>query len=290
MGKPLEVQVLSGLLNMKSIIEKMPDGTIELKITILWDTVKKTWDIVVGEMIKNSNLPGFRKGKAPKKLVEKNLDIAKIREEALRQLLPQAYTEAVKEHNLKPIMDPKIHLESELLEEKDWEFHALTCEMPEVSLNGYKDAIKKITAKSKIIVPGKNPEAPKFEEIVKALLDSTKISIPKILTEREADRLLSQMLDEIKGLGMSLDQYLSSTGKKPEDLRAEYTNKAQNDLKLEFALQKVAESEKITVDDSEIEKTIENAKPEEKESLRSNKYLLASIIRQQKTLDFLKSL
>lgn len=281
-----------------SAVKKMPDGTIELKISIPWDTVKKTWDIVVGEMIKNSNLPGFRKGKAPKKLVEKNLDIAKIREEVLRQLLPQAYTEAVKEHSLKPIMDPKIHLEGELLEEKDWEFHALTCEMPEVNLNGYKDTIKKITAKSKIIVPGKpaSPsqggtlEAPKFEEIVKALLDSTEISIPKILTEREADRLLSQMLDEIKRLGMSLDQYLSSTGKRPEDLRTEYTNKAQNDLKLEFALQKVAESEKITVDDAEIEKTIGNAKPEEKESLRSNKYLLASIIRQQKTLDFLKSL
>lgn len=281
----------------KSIIEKTPDGTIELKITIPWNTVKKTWDIVVAEMVKNSNLPGFRKGKAPKKLIEEKLNKAKIKEEVLRQLLPSAYIEAVKEQSLKPIMDPKIHLEGELLEEKGWQFHALTCEAPEVNLNGYKEVIKKITAKSKIIVPGKDLpagrqelEAPKFEEIVKTLLDSVRISIPRILTEREADRLLSQMLDEIKRLGMTLDQYLSSTGKKPEDLRAEYANKAQNDLKLEFALQKVAESEKITVDDAEIEKTIENAKPEEKQSLRNNKYLLASIIRQQKTLDFLKSL
>lgn len=274
----------------KSTIEKTPDGTIELKITIPWNTVKKTWDIVVEEMVKNSNLPGFRKGKAPKKLVVEKLDKAKIKEEVLRQLLPQAYIESVKEHNLKPIMDPRIHLEGELVEGKDWEFHALTCEAPEVNLNGYKEAIKEITAKSKIIVPGKTPQAPKLEEIVKALLDSTKVSIPKILTEKEADRLLSQMLDEIKRLGMTLDQYLSSTGKKPEDLRAEYANKAQNDITLEFILQKVAESEKITVEDAEIEKTIENAKPEEKQSLRNNKYLLASIIRQQKTLDFLKSL
>lgn len=274
----------------KSTIEKTPDGTIELKITIPWNTVKKTWDIVVEEMIKNSNLPGFRKGKAPKKLVVEKLDKAKIKEEVLRQLLPQAYIESVKEHNLKPIMDPRIHLEGELVEGKDWEFHALTCEAPEVNLNGYKEAIKGITAKSKIIVPGKTPQTPKLEEIVKALLDSTKVSIPKILTEKEADRLLSQMLDEIKRLGMTLDQYLSSTGKKPEDLRAEYASKAQNDITLEFILQKVAESEKITVEDAEIEKTIENAKPEEKQSLRNNKYLLASIIRQQKTLDFLKSL
>lgn len=284
----------------KSIIEKTPDGTIELKITLSWATVKKTWDVVVEEMVKNSNLPGFRKGKAPKKLVVEKLDKAKIREEVLRQLLPQAYIESVKEHNLKPIMDPRIHLEGELVEGKDWEFHALTCEAPEIDLNGYKEAIKKITAKSKIVVPGKpaspnasqggEPTPPKLEDIIKALLDSAKLTVPRILTEREADRLLSQTLDEIKRLGMTLDQYLSSTGRKAEDLRAQYSQKAQNDLKLEFVLQKVAEIEKITVDDAEIEKTIENAKPEEKQSLSANKYLLASVIRQQKTLDFLKDL
>ncbi len=287
------------MANIKqSIIEKTPDGTIELKITLPWKIIKKTWDIVVDEMIKNANLPGFRKGKAPKKLVEEKLDRAKIKDEVLRKLLPQAYVDSVKEHELKPIIDPRIHIDGELLDGKDWQFHALTCEAPIINLNVYKDAIKKITAKSKIVIPGKpaspgqggEPEQPKLDEIIKTFLDSVKVGIPNILVEREADRLLSQMLDEIKRLGMSLDQYLSSTGKKAEDVRAEFANKAQNDLKLEFALQKVAESEKITVDDAEIEKTIENAKPEEKGGLRSNKYLLASIIRQQKTLDFLKSL
>ncbi len=275
---------------MKAIIEKTQDGSIELKISIPWELVKKQWDIVVAEMVKNTNLAGFRKGKAPKKLVEEKLDNAKVREEVLRHLLPQAYIEAVKEHNLKPIMDPRIHIEGELVEGKDWQFHALTTEAPEVDLNGYKDEIKKVTAKSKIIIPGKEPEAPKFDDIVKALLTSVKIAIPHVLIDREVDRLLSQTLDEIKRLGMTLDQYLSSTGKTAEQLRAEYAQKADNDLRLEFALQKIAESEKITVDDSEIEKTIENAKPEEKQSLSANKYLLASIIRQQKTLDFLKSL
>lgn len=275
---------------MKSTIEKTADGTIELKITIPWAIVKKEWDVVVAEMVKNSNLPGFRKGKAPKKLVENQLDTAKVREEVLRRMLPQAYVEAIKEHSLKPIMDPRIHIEGQLLEGKDWNFHAITAEAPQVELNGYKDEIKKVTAKSKIVIPGKEPEQPKFDDVVKALLISVKITIPQVLIDREVDRLLSQTLDEIKRLGMSLDQYLSSTGKSAETLRAEYAQKSKNDLKLEFVLQKVAESEKITVGEPEIEKTIENAKPEERESLSANKYLLASIIRQQKTLDFLKSL
>lgn len=274
----------------KSILERTENGTIEIKITIPWAIVKKEWDLVVSETIKNSQLPGFRKGKAPEKLVKDTLDQAKVKDEVLRKLLPNSYAEAVNENNLHPIVDPSIHLEGELLEGQDWKFHALTAESPKVDLGNYKDEIKKITAKSKIVVPGKEREEPRFDEIVSALLNSSKVIVPRVIIEREADRLLAQTLDEIKRLGMNLDQYLSSTNKTAEDLRAEYSKKAESDLKLEFVLQEVAKTEKITVNDEEINKTIEAAKPEERDSLSSNKYLLASIMRQQKTLDYLKSL
>lgn len=275
---------------MKDTFEKRPDGTIEIKITFAWKDIKKEWDSVVADMAAGADLPGFRKGKAPKKLVEEKLDKARVKDEVLRKLLPTAYANAIKEHNLKPIIDPQIHIDGETAEGNDWTFHILTCEAPEVDLGTYKAEVKKITAKSKIVVPGKTPEEPKLDEIVEAVLKSAKVTIPAILIEKEADRLLSQMLDEVKKLGMTLDQYLSSTGKSAEDVRAEYARKAEGDLKLEFVLQKIAAVEKITVEEAEIQKTIDNAKPEEKESLSQNKYLLASILRQQKTLDFLKNL
>lgn len=281
---------MAGEAKKQTVIERTADGTIELKLMLPWSLVEKEKALVIEEMAKNVDLPGFRKGKAPAKLVAEKVDQNRVNEEALRHLLPQAYAQAVKDQNLKPIIDPRIHVPDELVDGKDWEVHALIAEMPEVTLGTYKEEVKKITAKSKIVVPGKEAETPKFEDIIKALVDSATVTIPAILVEREADRLLAQTLDEIKKLGMNLDQYLSSTGKTAEDLRAEYAQKAQNDLKLEFVLNKVSETEKITVDDAEIEKTIENAKPEEKEGLRANKYLLASILRQQKTLDFLKSL
>ena len=275
---------------MKSTIDKTPDGTIELKLTIPWSEVKKEWGIVVSDLASNTTLPGFRKGKAPKKLIEEKLEKAKIRDEIIKKLLPQAYSKAIREYKITPITDPQIHIEGELADGKDWQFHALTCERPIVDLNGYKNAVKKVTAKSKIIVPGKEKEEPKTDEILKALTDSSKTTIPNILVRREVDRLLSQALDEIKRLGMTLDQYLSSTRKTAEDLRREYEQKAESDLKLELVLQKVAETEKIVVEESEIQRTIDDAKTEEKQSLESNRYVLASIIRQRKTLDFLKSL
>jgi FKBP-type peptidyl-prolyl cis-trans isomerase (trigger factor) len=275
---------------MKTTIERTPDGTIELKMDIPWTLIKKEWDLVVEELIKAANIPGFRKGKAPKKLAEEKLDKARVKDEVVRKLLPQAYAEALKEHKIRPIIDPQIHIDGELTEGKDWLFHALTCEMPEVNLGEYKAKVKEITSKSKIVVPGKEAEAPKFEDIINAVMEASDVKIPGILIQREADRLIAQMLDEIKRLGMTLDQYLASTGRNVEDLKAEYAKKAERDLKLEFVLQRIAQEEKITVDEPEIQKTIDNAKPEEKQSLEANRYLLASIIRQQKTLDFLKSL
>jgi len=285
---------------MISAIQKQDNGTIQLTITIPSEAVKKAWNEVVEEGVKNANIPGFRKGKAPKQFVEEKIDKEKVREETLKKLLPKFYSDAIRENNLTPIINPKIHVDPDSISTdltKDWQFEAITCEAPEVKLNNYKENIQKLTAKSKIIVPGKpfdpaqGKQEVKFEDIVKTLLDSVTIKIPEILIEREVERLLAQTLDDIKKLGLTLDQYLSSTNKTPEGLRDEYKKKADSDIKLEFTLQKIATSEHITIEEKEVDEAIQKAKDDnERKHLENNRYLLASILRQQKTLDFLKNL
>ncbi|MBI2031026.1 MAG: hypothetical protein HYT08_00190 [Candidatus Levybacteria bacterium] len=275
---------------MDSIIEKSLDGTITLTITIPNTLVKKTLDELVEEITKEASVSGFRKGKAPEKIVKEKVNKDKLREDALKKLLPQAYSEAINKHNIRPIMNPRIHVQS-LEEGKDWKFTAQTCETPVVELGKYKENVKKITAKSKIVIPGKEEKPVSLDEIITELLKNTTISIPKIIIDQEVERLLAQTLDEIKKLGLTLDQYLSSTNKTVESMQAELAKKAETDIQLEFALQKIAEEEKITVEDKEITDTIGKAKDDtERKNLEGNRYLLASIIRQQKTLDFLKNL
>ncbi len=278
------------LYNMTTAIKRDEDGTIQLTVTIPWELVKKTKEEVIEEHTKEAQMPGFRKGKAPKKLVEENLDQEHLREDVLKKLLPQGYVEALKEHKLNPVLNPKVHVEK-LEDGKDWAFTALTAEAPEVTLGKYKDAVAKVTAKGKIIVPGKEQAQVSFEDISQALLESVSLQIPKIIIEQEVDRLLSQTLDEIKRLGLTLDQYLASTGRTIEALRADYQKKAETDIKLEFVLQKIAASEGIKVEDKEIDEAIAQAKTDaERQNLANNRYLLAGIIRQQKTLDFLRQL
>lgn len=276
----------------KPHIEKQQDGTIKISITLSKEDVAKAKEEVIAKLAQNADIPGFRKGKAPTNIVADKLNQDQVREEILKKLVPQTYMQAVQENKLKPIMNPKLHVEK-LQEGEDWLFHAFTCELPEVDLGNYKEEVKKVTAKGKIVVPGKPEQEgkPSMDAIVKALLEATKAQIPGILIEQEADRLIAQLLDDIKKLGLSLEQYLASTKRTPEDLRAEYAKRAENDIKLEFVLQKIAEIEKITVDQKEVDEAVQRAKdPQEKQNLEANRYLLTNILRQQKTLDFLMNL
>src|SRR5665811_2174282 len=114
---------------MASTIKKQEDGTIILTITIPKADVVKAKEAITEDYVKNAQIPGFRKGKAPKKIVLEKIDQEKVKEEALRKLLPQTYIEAINEHKIKPIINPKVHVHK-IEEGSDWEFEAITCEAP----------------------------------------------------------------------------------------------------------------------------------------------------------------
>lgn len=281
---------------MKSQITRLEDGTIQLNISIPWPKVEEARKGLVQNLSQSAKVPGFRKGKAPQKLVNENINEGQVREDILKNLLPETYIAAIEEHKIRPIVNPKIHVEK-LDDHEDWTYTALTCEMPKVDLGEYKKEITKISAKNKIVTSPSDAEKTagesdaNFEEIMKTLLESAKVTIPSLLSDQEVDRLLSQTLQEIKSLGLTLEQYMASTKKTPEDLRNEYKQKAENDIKLEFILQEIADTEKLTVSELEVVEAISKAKdPMEKQHLEANRPMLTNILRQQKTLDFIRSL
>lgn len=273
-------------------VKKLPDGTIEIKVTIPWSEVEIVRKEVIDALVAEVELQGFRKGKAPRDLAEKSLSKEKVKEQVLKKVISASYADIIAKNEIKPIIYPQIHVE-EFDEGTKASYTAKTCEAPTVELKDYKDAVKSLTSKSKIVIPGKSEEERKIplDEILKTALNSTVITISEVLTEQEATRLLSQFLDELKTLGMTLDSYLASKGITGEKLREEYKKKAEEDIKLEFLLRKIADEEKITVEKEDIEKAInEISDPKQKDEISKNPYLVASIIRQQKTLDFLSKI
>lgn len=273
------------------------DGTLEITIIVPWTEAKKAQEEIENDLIKHVKIAGFRPGAAPKNVLKAKLNPELVKEEVLKKVVGKAYNDALTKHDLKPLITPHVHIEV-FTEGTDIVFTAETCEEPVIELGKYKEEIKKVTAKSKILKPGdpstgSGQEKPgdSIDEILDVALKTAKITVPHVLTENESGRLLTQLLEELKKLGLTLDQYLNSRNITAEQLKSEYNLKAENDLKLEFFLRKVADEEKITVEKEDIERalaTIEN--PKEREEIMKNPYLVASIIRQQKTVTFLSEL
>lgn len=280
---------------MQSTLEHAADGTLILTLTIPWAAIAETYKIVVDETVSQTEIAGFRKGKAPKDMVEERLDKNKIYEETIKRLIPKAYTEAVAEQKLAPIVMPQIELKS-AEEEKDWVVTAKTCEKPAVRLGEYKKAVAalKSAAVPKIVVPGQEePKAgekkgPSVNEVLDAILKNVEVAIPELLIDHEVNHQLSELVDQTKRLGLTVEQYLASTGRTADSVRKEYAEQARNNLILEFALESIAEAEHVEVAEAEVDKVLASAKsPEERQNLENQRYYLTSLIRRQKTLDAL---
>ena len=285
---------------MTSALEKKDDGTLVLTMTIPWTSVEQTYTSVVEKQKKETELPGFRKGKAPTKLVEEKLDTNKTYEEVVQELIPKAYADAVKEQNIHPIIVPKVEL-VQAKEKNDWIIRAYTCERPVVTLGDYKGAIREVksTKQKKIWVPGQEQKKeekeedkqPTIEELLRALSGVVTIRIPSLLIEHEVNRLLSDLIDQTKKLGLTVEQYLASTSRTSESIRKEYEAQANQTMLLEFSLEDIADKEGVLVSYDDIDTVIKTAKTEdEKRSLEKSRYYVASVLRRQKTLDFLASL
>src|SRR4029078_3235428 len=89
---------------------------------------------------RNVNIPGFRKGKAPKKILEKYIRQDILKQDVIEQLVSESYSEALKnlEEPIEPIAEPKIELVKFNLNEP-LVFKATLEVKPEVKLGQYKD-------------------------------------------------------------------------------------------------------------------------------------------------------
>jgi len=286
----VKTQIQSGLVGAD-------DGTLTLNITIPRQRVAEAYQAAMAKLAAEIEVPGFRKGKAPENLVKDKIDKKQIYERVVEEVVPETCLVAVKEQGINPIVNPKVKLIS-AQEDQDWQIEVQTCEAPQVSLGNYKEEVRQVNAAGKIWVPGKEKEKEKesaqeerVQKILALLLKVVSLVIPRLLLETEVNRRLAALIEKTEKLGMTIDQYLSSLNLTAQGLREKYTKETEDSLKLELILGQIADEEKIAVEPAEIEAVIEKAtNGKEKETLRSQKYLLALGLRRKKTLDFLLNL
>ena len=96
---------------MKVTTEKTDPGVATLTIEVPAEDYDRAVDGAWRRLAGRVNIPGFRRGKAPRPLVERHVGQAAIDEEALRRLLPEQYDAAVEEAGLHPIERPSFNVE-----------------------------------------------------------------------------------------------------------------------------------------------------------------------------------
>lgn len=109
-----------------------------LKITLPAEEVNKGFKKAVAKIAGQVNIPGFRKGKAPRNIIEMHYGKEAVKQEAFELVANQCYTEALEQEKLIPVSDPKVE-DSVFEENKDMELTIKITLKPEVKLGDYKE-------------------------------------------------------------------------------------------------------------------------------------------------------
>lgn len=121
---------------MKVTLEKKEKNTVHLEVEVDTERVKKAVDQAYRTVSQRVNIPGFRKGKAPRQLVEKAVGSDYIKREALDKLIPEALEHAVADQSLEVIERPDVEVVSFDDEKSPLIFKASVPVRPEVEFKG----------------------------------------------------------------------------------------------------------------------------------------------------------
>ncbi|MGZ3610557.1 MAG: trigger factor [Ktedonobacteraceae bacterium] len=94
--------------NVKVSVEKLPGSEARVEFDFSWDEVQKASDKAYRKLVQQIDIHGFRRGKAPRSLVERKVGKEYIYQEGLDDLMSEAYRDALKEHDLTPLSQPEM--------------------------------------------------------------------------------------------------------------------------------------------------------------------------------------
>ena len=303
---------------MKHTIKKLPKSTLSIEVVIPADTFESDREKALKRAGEHVELPGFRKGKVPANILEKELNPMMLLEEmadiAINEHLPKVF----KEEKIDAIGRPEITL-TKVAKGNDLEFTATVATLPEVKLPDYKKIaakenkevgdmtvtdkeleegikeLKKAREHNRIHQSGEEHDHAAFEKlefdatlddeyvkslgafenvdafkekfrenikgeklarevekrriaIIEKLLEETKIEVPDLLIETEAENLINRMKADIAQAGMEFEEYLKHINKSEADIKKDLMPDAEKRAKTELVMMEIAKAEKLEPD------------------------------------------
>ena len=121
-----------------STVEKVDKNVVSFEFTVSADEFENGIEKAYRKNVGKINIQGFRRGKAPRKIIEKYYGNEVFYEDAINIVLPDAYDKAIEENNIFPVDQPEIDIKGEISRENGITFTAKVTVKPEFELGEYK--------------------------------------------------------------------------------------------------------------------------------------------------------
>lgn len=121
-----------------STVEKPEKNVASFEFTVSADEFEKAVEKAYRKNVGKINIQGFRRGKAPRMIIEKYYGKEIFYEDAINIVLPDAYDKAVEENGIHPVAQPEIDIKGEIVKGDDITFTAKVTVKPEFELGTYK--------------------------------------------------------------------------------------------------------------------------------------------------------
>ena len=121
---------------MKSAVETLNPTRVKLTVEVPFEELKPSLDSAYQKIAKQINIPGFRRGKVPPQIIDRQIGRGAVLDEAVNEVVPKAYIEALQENDLTPLAQPEIEV-TKFEDNETLEFTAEVDIKPEITVPEY---------------------------------------------------------------------------------------------------------------------------------------------------------
>jgi trigger factor len=125
---------------VKSALETLSPTRVKMTVEVPFEELKPSLDAAIKHIGEHIQVPGFRKGKVPARIIEQRVGRAAVLEEAVNNALPTFYGQALEENEVRPLGQPEItDLQVPATDGEDFVFTAEVDKRPEIELPDFSD-------------------------------------------------------------------------------------------------------------------------------------------------------
>ncbi len=126
---------------MDVALERLPNAVAKVSVTIEPTDVSQAVDLAFKSVVSRYNIPGFRRGKAPRKIFERYVGRGVLLQEAAQQLVDRHYQEALRTASVEPLGEPRINIVT-LDEDKPFQFDIEVESKPTIDIGSLDDVLQ----------------------------------------------------------------------------------------------------------------------------------------------------